>query len=189
LDAAAVHRLLTEAIDQDGVLATWEGLVCPVLRAVGERWIATHEGIEVEHLLAETAGAVLRSRTTPTDPGTYRPVIIACAPMETHALPLYALHAALAERSVTTRCFGASLPAEALVAAVRRSGPAAVLIYSHQPATAEPAIFTLLPTLRPATVLLAGGPGWSPDRLPTRVAYVHELPEAVHLIQVATGTG
>jgi DNA-binding transcriptional MerR regulator len=182
LDCVAVRGLLADAVGADGVVATWEGLLVPVLRAVGDRWAATGEGVEVEHLLAEAAGTVFRTlAAAPPEPA--RPVLLAAADGETHTLPLHALAAALAERRVAARMLGAGLPATALAAAVRRTGPAALVVYAHT--AAPPGCLDGLPALRPPTHVLAGGAGWA--RVPDGVTYVHDLGDAVHLVLVAAG--
>jgi DNA-binding transcriptional MerR regulator len=188
LDAAAVRELLREAVATDGVIATWEALLAPVLRAVGERWAATGEGVEVEHLMSEVAIGVL-AHVEPAPAATCRPVLLSCADGELHSLPLHALAAALAERQVGARMLGAALPPAALVAAVRRTGPAALVVYAQQAEHAMADLLNAVPALRPRTAVLAGGAGWTPDALPERVTYVHDLGEAVHLVLVATGAG
>ena len=59
LDAVSIRAAVDRAVAEHGVIPTWTELLCPVLVAVGERWAATGEGVEVEHLLAETAGSAL----------------------------------------------------------------------------------------------------------------------------------
>ncbi|MCW2715142.1 MAG: Transcriptional regulator, MerR family, partial [Frankiales bacterium] len=107
LDTAEVTRLLREQVEAHGVLHTWDHVLRPVLVAIGARWAVTGEGIEVEHLLSDCAAAVLRrqSESVVPEPGR-RPVLLACAPDEQHALPLHALGAGLAERGIATRTLG-----------------------------------------------------------------------------------
>jgi DNA-binding transcriptional MerR regulator len=188
LDAGVVREVLLASVASDGVIATWEALLVPLLRSVGDRWAATGEGVEVEHLLAEVAiGVLARVEAAPAVP--CRAVLLACADGERHSLPLHALAAALAERRVAARLLGAALPPAALAAAVRRTGPAALVVYAHQPEHAVTGLLHGVPSLRPRTLVLAGGPGWAPEALPDRVAYAHDLGEAVHLVLVATGLG
>ncbi len=107
LDAQAVTALLRRRLEQHGVTSTWEHVLRPVLVAVGERWAATGQGIDVEHLLSDCASATLREIAgTATDPPGRRSVLLACAPDEWHSLPLSALAAGLAERGVATRTLG-----------------------------------------------------------------------------------
>ena len=188
LDAAAVRDLLRDAVAEDGVIATWEGLVAPVLRALGERWQATGDGVEVEHLLSEVAIGVF-SRIDADPPAPCRPVLLACADGERHTLPLHALCASLAERRVAARMLGAALPPAALAAAVRRCGPAALVVFAQQAEHAVTGLLETVPVLRPPTAVLAGGAGWAPEELPERVTYVHDLGAAVRLVLLATGTG
>jgi hypothetical protein len=95
-----------------------------------------------------------------------------------HTLPLHAVAAGLAERGIPSRMLGARLPVDALVAAVRRSGPPAVMIWSHDDITGDPAVLTAVPSLRPAPFLAVGGPGW-PAELPHGVTRVTDLTDAV----------
>ena len=122
-----------------------------MLVAVGERWAATGEGVEVEHLLADCVAAVAaRDGGRRARAAGRRPVLLACAPDEQHALPLHALAAGLAERGIGVRTLGPAMPADALVAAVRRTGPAALFVWSQLPGTADPRCSTALPVTRPA---------------------------------------
>jgi MerR family transcriptional regulator, light-induced transcriptional regulator len=188
LDAAAVRLAVGTALAEYGVITTWELLLAPVLRGVGERWAATGEGVEVEHLLVECASGCLRAVADAVpDSKIARPVLLACPDGESHSLPLHALHAALAERGLPSRVLGASTPAEAIASAVRRTGPAALFVYAHQPAA--PGMLSVLPPTRPPTSVLVGGPGWDPGSTPARTTYAHDLGEAVHLIQLACGVG
>lgn len=181
LDALAVRDALRASVAADGVIATWEALLGPVLAAVGERVAATGEGVEVEYLLAEAAVGVF-AQVDPAVPAPCRPVLLACT--GGRSLPLHVLCAALAERSVAARVLGA-VPADALAAAVRRTGPAALVVYSRF--AGDPAMLAGVPAQRPPTAVLAGGPGWAPEALPERVTYVPDLGEAVHLVLLATG--
>jgi DNA-binding transcriptional MerR regulator len=188
LDTESVSDMLREQVARPGVLHTWDHVLCPVLVAVGARWAATGEGVEVEHSLSDCAAVVLRAigDGVLSLPGR-RPVLLACAPDEQHALPLHALGAALAERGVATRTLGAALPAAALEAAVRRTGPAALFVWSYLPRTADELVLAALPVTRPATVVLVGGPGWAIERLPSRVTMATDLTHAVALVEQALG--
>ncbi len=187
LDAPAVMAMLREHLERDGVLHTWDHVLRPVLVAVGARWAATGDGVEVEHLLSDCAAMVLRARGDGVEPLPGRPVLLACAPDERHALPLYALGAGLAERGIATRTLGAAMPVAALQAAVRRTGPAALFVWSQLPGTADPGMLAALPVTRPPTVVVVGGPGWVPDSLPDRVAFAGDLPDAVSLVEQSVG--
>ena len=188
LDAAACLRLLTEQLRTRGVVPTWQDVARPVLHGVGERWQATGKGVEVEHLLSECLLAALDGRALSfATPVNARPLLLACAEQEMHTLPLHALAAALAERHVATRMLGARVPGEALVDAVRRSGPLAVLIWSQSPGTADAETLASLPRMRPAPFVLVAGPGWEGQELPRGVTRVFDLPEAVARLAAVAG--
>jgi len=188
LDARAVTAAIREQVEKHGVLHTWDHVLRPLLVAVGSRWAATGEGVEVEHLLAECTADVLREiAARPPEPPGRRPVLLACAPDEQHALPLHALAAGLGERGVASRTLGPALPGSALLAAVRRTGPSVLFLWSQRPGTADPAVLEELPITRPATSLLVGGPGWAGRTLPRRVTVAEDLPHAVSLVDQALG--
>ena len=111
LDPTSVRAAVERALADHGVIPTWTELLCPVLIAVGDRWAATGEGVEVEHLLAEAAGSALRAVSAAPEPRNGRPVLLACAPDEQHSLPLAALAAALAEQGIGARLLGGGMPA------------------------------------------------------------------------------
>lgn len=178
LDAAATRAAVEAAVRRYGVVAAWDALVRPVLTAVGARWQLTGTGVEVEHLLTETTTGVLRALARAPEPGNGRPVLLACAPGDLHCLPLAALAAGLAEDRIGVRLLGAGLPVEALAAAVRRTGAAAVLVFAQLARTADTLVLEALPALRPRVTVLAGGAGWV-GPLPRRVTHVPDLATAV----------
>jgi DNA-binding transcriptional MerR regulator len=188
LDARSVTAIVREQLAAHGVVATWEAVLRPVLVAVGERWAATGEGVEVEHLLADCAVVALREIAQEAhEPLGGRPVLLAGAPDEQHSLPLHVLSAGLAERGIATRTLGPALPADALHAAVRRTGPALLFLWSQLPVTADPSVLTGLPVMKPPTALVVGGPGWARSSLPAHVTVAHDLSHAIDLVEQALG--
>lgn len=187
LDSAALRAALERSIAERGVIATWDTLLRPVLIAAGHRWETTGDGIEVEHLIADTAMGVFRSMPEAPEPPNGRPILLACAAEELHSLPLSALAAALAERGMGARMLGGGMPLSSLAAAVRRTGPAVLLVWAQLPRFADPAMLERLPMLRPPVAVLAGGAGWRGRVLPARVAYVEDLSSAVALVARAVG--
>ncbi|SCL16764.1 MerR HTH family regulatory protein [Micromonospora rhizosphaerae] len=182
LDSVAIGETIAHALATDGVIGTWDGLLRPVLAGLGERHAATAGLIEVEHLVSrcvsEAFAAVARAHPA-TGPAR---ILLSCADEEQHTLPLEALAAALAEAGVSYRMLGARVPVEALVEAVTRTGSAAVVIWSHSPATADPRqLSALLAAPRRPLLALAAGPGWHPDTLPAGVVRPAALAEAVSL--------
>jgi transposase-like protein len=179
LDSPEVWRILGDSIAADGVVPTWNRLAVPVLQAVGERWRATGEVVDVEHLFSETLIDVLRSvvvRSRPTCRS--RPLLLACLDKEHHTLPLHALAAALAEQGIGCRLLGGGLPPASLLTAVRRTGAALVFLDARLP-VGDVSVLADLPRQRPAPRLVLGGPGWD-DRWPRGAArLVGSLTEAV----------
>ncbi|MFK4196770.1 MerR family transcriptional regulator [Streptomyces sp. NPDC033754] len=170
LDGPTMEGLLQDVLAQYGLVTAWEEIMAPALHAVGKKWESSDDRyVDVEHLLSWHISTALRRAavTGPADACSAPPVVLACAPAEQHALPLEALAAGLAEQGLPTRMFGAAVPAEALDAAVRRSGPTAVALWSQARSTANIALarhvagtsFGVLGARRTPLVLLAG-PGW-----------------------------
>ncbi|MDG4803799.1 MerR family transcriptional regulator [Micromonospora sp. WMMD980] len=182
LDSVTIGRTIADALASDGVVATWEGLLRPVLAGIGERHAATTGLIEVEHLMSrcvsEAFASVARARPSVGPPR----ILLSCADEEQHSLPLEALAAALAEAGVSYRMLGARVPVPALVEAVNRTGPAAVVLWSHTRATADPhQLAALLAVPRRPLLALAAGPGWRADSLPAGVVRPVDLAEALSL--------
>ncbi|MFE3164845.1 MerR family transcriptional regulator [Streptomyces sp. NPDC059224] len=169
LDAPAVEELLTTAVEQYGIAVAWQEVMVPTLHAVGRKWVSSGDRyVEVEHLLSWYVSTALRRRTPPPDRQGAGPVVLACVPGEQHTLPIEALNAGLAELGLPTRMFGAAVPAEALVAAVRRLGPSAVVLWAQARSTASlPLARHVADTqwgvkgARRRPLVMLGGPGWS----------------------------
>jgi MerR family transcriptional regulator, light-induced transcriptional regulator len=184
LDAGAVRWLVADALSRHGVVTTWEAIVVPALTRVGERHAATGALVEVEHLLSRCVSESLAAVARPPADTPAR-VLLACADEEQHSLPLEALAAALAERNLGCRLLGARTPPSALHAAVSRTGPALVVLWSHHASTAGPG--QLQPLLggsvhRPLAAV--AGPGWG-DNLPEGVLRPGRLADAVALATAA----
>ncbi|MGJ5894261.1 MerR family transcriptional regulator [Streptomyces niveiscabiei] len=166
LDSPALERQLAVVVDACGVTRAWEEVIAPVLHAVGRKWASSGERyVEVEHLLSWHVSTALRRHTRPAVGAD--PVVLACVPGEQHTLALEALHAALGERALPVRMFGAALPVPALAAAVSRLGPSVVVLWAQTRSTADPALTRRIARTRwgvrgarrgPLVVL--AGPGW-----------------------------
>ncbi|MFB4317607.1 MerR family transcriptional regulator [Actinomadura sp. 21ATH] len=187
LDAPAMARTVRAALERDGVVRAWEGLFVPVLDGIGRKHAATGDCVDVEHLLSTVLLGRLAEVPPPARPLNARPVLLACAPEEQHSLPVHALAAALAEAGIAVRLLGARVPAPALAAAIRRTGPGAVFVWSRIAETGDPGWLDGLPRARPAVPLVVGGPGWARDRLPAAARVVATLSEAVTELGSAYG--
>ncbi len=182
LDSAAISETISRAIATDGVVDTWDRLLRPVLVGIGERHAATAALVEVEHLVSRCVSTAFAT-VTMTRPAFGPPrILLSCAYEEQHSLPLEALAAALAEAGVSHRFLGARVPLTALLDAVDRTGPAAVVVWSHTRFTADPAqLSALLAAPRRPLLVLAAGPGWQSDTLPAGVMCPTDLTEALTL--------
>src|SRR4051812_20147461 len=182
MDADSVVTLLTRAVDEHGVIAVWDTLLRPAMTAIGDRWTHDVGCIAAEHLLSECTTQVLHQAMSAPVRAAHRPILLVCAPGEAHVLPLHALAAALAERSVPSRLLGAATPAEATMAAAQRLQPSAVVVWAQSTRTADPDVFAALPPARGGRRLVAAGPGWTPTRLPPPVTWDDSLPASVGLL-------
>lgn len=188
LNGDTTVRLLHDSIHDTGVITTWDDVARPVLRALADRWSRTGAGIELEHLLTEALTTVMARVTMATPPPTSaRPILLGSMPGERHALPLRILAATLAERGVETSLLGADLPVTALTAAITRTAPAAVFLWSQTEHSADPALAAQLPRTRPRTRCYVGGPGWNPTHLPPSVVALSSLNEANNVLTAAAG--
>ncbi|MER6678180.1 MerR family transcriptional regulator [Streptomyces sp. NPDC000983] len=170
LDAVALDELLAAAIDEHGLIAAWTEVIVPTLQAVGRKWERSGERyVEVEHFLSWHVSCALR-RVAPCAiadrPGAL--TLLACVPGENHTLPLEVLSAALAQRDIPVRMFGGAVPVESLVAAVRRTGPAAVGLWAQSRTTASRPLAQHVAAMewgvrgaRRKPVVMALGPGWA----------------------------
>ena len=179
LDVQAATRIIEEALARDGVLATWDELVRPVLRAAGDLWARTGTGIEVEHLFSEATIEALRHHRRALPAAAPASVVLACAPDEHHALPVHVLAAALAERGVASRVTGPRMPAVALGETARRTRASTVFVWAQMPRPDLGEALAAIPRMRPAVQVVVGGPGWSDVELPYRVTRTATAAEAV----------
>jgi len=156
----------------------------PVLAAIGERHGRTGDLIEVEHLVSACYSDVFGAVPRIPPPGDrVSRVLLACTDDEQHSLPIQAVAAALAQQGVPSRMLGARVPPEALRSAVRRTGPVAMLLWSHHPRTAAIGQITAFTGDRSRPMLIAAaGPGWNIEALPPGVATPRTLGEAVELL-------
>ncbi|MFI1821446.1 MerR family transcriptional regulator [Lentzea sp. NPDC020367] len=186
MDSIAVQEMLADSLASDGVITTWNEVVRPVLTAVAARWQLSGAGVEVEHLLNECVlAAFVRATPLVTSGRNHRPVLLACMPEERHNLPLYPLAAELAHRGVVVRQLGAALPVDALAAAVRRTAPAAVVLWAQLPRYADPGVITALPRTRQQVRLFVGGPGWRRGVVTSPAERVEDLAAAVEAVEAA----
>ncbi|MER8184481.1 MerR family transcriptional regulator [Kitasatospora sp. NPDC094015] len=194
LDAPEVARILREAVESLGVIEAWTEVMMPALRAAGRKWSVDGEHyVEVEHLLSWHVSSVLRGVAVGTAATrAVPPVLLAAAPAELHSLPLEATAAALTERGLPFRMLGAAVPPQALLDALRRIGPRAVMLWSQDRRSADGELLGQVGASlwgprgsRGGAVVVAAGPGWARSRLPVGTAGPRTLADAVDLLEQA----
>lgn len=187
LDASGCDQIISNSLENHGVVWTWENVLIPVLVALGEKWEQTGEGVEQEHLIAESITGLFRNRANAvTEPENARPVLLACAPHELHTIPMYAIAAGLAEQNISCRILGARMPADALAAAAKKIGPSAIVVWSQSQGTADVAIWEAVAPMRPAPLFMSAGPGWTSE-LPEGVVKSHDFTSTLIALAFASG--
>ncbi len=186
LDSGLLRERIIAQVSTMGVAEAWTRVLVPVLAGIGQRNQLTGRFIEVEHLVSRCLTEVFATVARPTGAASAS-VLLACAPEEQHTLPLEAMAAALAERSVTSLLLGARVPTCALVDAIRRTGPAMVALWSQRTLTSDPVQLDPLLRLRPRpAAIVAAGPGWT--ELPDGILRPTTLHEAITIACHVTPT-
>lgn len=190
LDEDSIAGQLGDLLVHHGVKHTWDSVLRPVFRAVGNRWARSGDGIEVEHLLSEVSIEALRAyRAFLPKPPAARPVLLASGSADLHTLPLHVLAAALTEQHLPARLMGGRMPGAAVAMATRRTGAAAVFLWRQLPVPAngeegdeDDGELARLPLRRPVRAVVVGGPGWERHPLPKGVQQAHDLSSAIQLL-------
>lgn len=187
LDSTSCANIVAHEIEANGVVWAWSNVIVPALQIVGEKWNETDSGIEVEHLLSEVVESQLRIITGANfEPVNKRPVLLCCTTHELHTLPIYAIAAALSTKKIGCRILGARLPIDSLLAAAKKIGPSAIVVWSQTRGTEEPTLWNQLQDQRPPLVKIAAGPGWT-VQLPEDVKTPDSLTETLELLTSANG--
>ncbi|WP_034266802.1 MerR family transcriptional regulator [Haloechinothrix halophila] len=182
LDVRMVQQVLAEAVGRYGPLLAWEHVVRPVLSALGSGWRG-RSSTEARYLLVELAlGAFTRAAPLVERPRNHHPVLLACPRPERAGLAVHVLAAALARKRIDTLVYSVALPADVLVATVRRTMPAAVVLWAQREGAIDPALFSRLTRGKQRSRLFACGPGWDGQRLPATVELLSGLPTAVERV-------
>ena len=182
LDQAACASITSESLREMGVIATWNEVLLPVLKSIGEMWELRQCGIEVEHVLstaiqAEFSRFASDAVTNPTR-GT---VVLGSMSGDEHQLALWAVGAGLAEQGIRFMHLGGGMPLESVGDVISRTGPRAVFLWSQVRDTADSRRLAELPSLRPNPRIVIGGLGWM-NTPPAGVHVAASLNSAVALI-------
>ncbi|GAA1523536.1 MerR family transcriptional regulator [Kribbella lupini] len=170
---ATLAELLDEALDRLGASRWWEEVVAPAFRCLDERFGDQGDCTDIELLLAQgTAEAIERyvdrRRLRLDGPD---PVLLVCCPGERHTLPMAVLRAVLLERSQPVVPLGPETTDQAVLNAVDRVRPAAVVLWSSIRRHGQRELLDRLADR--AHEVVAAGAGW-----PRSVAAVDSLRDA-----------
>ena len=161
LDSLKFEKLIRKSIADIGVEATWLEVLAPLLNEIGEEWVRTGTGIEVEHFVSEIIRKILSENFgNVIKPKNSRPVLLACVGNEMHSLALTALAAVLAEARIDCIFLGARTPQIAINQVILKSAPPAIFLWAQMSENADHSFVKSLPVIRPAPRVLLGGPGW-----------------------------
>ena len=165
-DQANIEKLIKKSISESGLEATWVEVIAPLLTDVGDDWVRTGTGIEVEHFLSEVLRKILSENLGRiSNPKNSRPVLLACVENEYHSLALAALAAVLAEARIECIYLGARTPQSALNEVIIKSAPPAIFLWAQLSENADHKYVKSIPTIRPAPRILLGGPGWKTTKV------------------------
>ena len=173
-----VGLLVDQAFALHGVDATFDDILVPLLRTVGERWQHRELSIGDEHLVTEMVRSRLGHLLADAGEGGHGTAVLACAPGEQHELGLMMLAIRLRRDGWRVVYLGANTPAADAVAVAERQRARVLGISVTTPqnlAALDPA-----PKADGVTVLL-GGAAASPAAA-KRLGAVHlgaDLAEAV----------
>lgn len=187
LDQAGCASIISDSLREIGVVPTWNELLLPMLKNIGEMWELRQCGIEVEHVLStaiqvEFSGFAFEASTKATR-GT---ALLGSMTGDDHQLALWAVGAGLAEQGIRFVHLGGGMPLENLGDVISRTGPRAVFLWSQVKDTADSSRLAELPSLRPNPRILIGGPGWM-NAPPRGVHVAASLISAVELISEVVG--
>ncbi|MGY0499243.1 MerR family transcriptional regulator [Nocardia sp. FBN12] len=181
IDTRTVSALLTAHLEAFGVIDTWDLLCRPAFTAIVTRQLDGEGCIDIEHLLSWSITAALHSYIPTSVRADSHSAVLACTSGETHALPLEALRAALAERGVGTWMLGADMPTDAIANTLARTGrsPDVALWSQHESTALTSAIHACASA---GARVFVGGPGWDTIILPDAAIPITTLADAVDRI-------
>jgi len=187
LDQVACASIISESLRETGVIPTWNGLLLPILKSIGELWELRECGIEVEHVLSTAIQVEFaRFASEATTQATRGLVVLGSLTGDDHQLPLWAVAAGLAEEGIRFIHLGGGMPMDSLGDVITRTGPRAVFLWSQVRETADSETLASLPSLRPNPRIVIGGPGWM-NTPPDGIHVAATLLSAVALISEVMG--
>lgn len=170
IDPSRLSSLFSGVLRRHGVVEAWESVLAPALILVGEGWSNGTIGVVSEHIASERLLAELRLHSRSLSaPLSHGGVVLASAEEEQHALPVFALEAALAERGTGSFVLGGRVPWGSLADLARRTEPDVIFVWATLDRHADSTLLDAVRSLPSGTRLVLGGPGWGELEIPGSV--------------------
>lgn len=135
---AQVGPLVDQALAVHGVETTFDEILTPLLRTVGERWERGELTVGDEHLVSEAVRSRLAHLLADGSGGVHGRMVLACAPGERHELGLMMVGIRLRREGWDVTYLGADTPLEEAVGVARRlsAGLLGISVTTEAPADA-----------------------------------------------------
>lgn len=160
LDEISVDQVLERAIGKYGWPGVFDAVLLPVMRRAGSEWERGELTLAHEHFLSELLRRRIHVEIARTPHRPQGPVVIlACPPVERHELGLLGVWLGLRLLGARGIYLGADVPREALMATIRQTNPAAVVL-SAVAASSRPDLVLVareVATARQGPLLFVGG--------------------------------
>ena len=191
MDGAVINRVLDDAFASTSPEHVIAGLILPVSKEIGDRWMAGRCSVASEHLASGIFVHRLRKMVETAEPANseWRPVIVACFPDEYHQLGALISAYWLCRNGLRVTFLGAALPFDDLRSTWQVLEPYATLLSVTRRAVYDlhrlsfRKLVAEIPSGMPLLVGGQGAPGEDPgsERLGVRI-----FPSGRHFSEVLT---
>ena len=182
IDPSRLSSLFSGVLRRHGVVKAWDTVLTPALIRVGEAWSDGTIGVVSEHIASERLLAELRLHSRSLSaPLSHGGIVLASAEEEQHALPVFALEAALAERGTGSFVLGGRVPWGSLADLARRTEPDVIFVWATLERHGDDTLLDAVATLPAGTRLVLGGPGWGELVVPGATR-ANDMSEAIDLL-------
>jgi DNA-binding transcriptional MerR regulator len=165
-DESAAHAVLDESLAAFGLEPVLHEVVLPTLKQIGDGWERGEIDISHEHFASSLVRGRLLALARFWGRGTGPLALLACAPGETHDIPLLAFALVLRSHAWRILFLGADTPIETLAHTAQTTKPALTIVSSFNPTLLETEA-NKLSRLAQHTPLALAGPG-ATDQLCTQ---------------------
>ncbi len=164
-----------------------EDIIAPTLRMIGDLWSQGSLTIVEEHRMSfRIRQDLLRLENLIPEPNQSRPpkVIMACVRGDFHELPLQMAALIFKQCGYQREILGANTPVEELLRATKDLQPAMVSITNtYAQRVNRDYLQKFIAACPTKTLLVIGGQGWAPQRLPRSVRRINKLTELLNYLQ------